>query len=657
MVAFHIRHYVAGVMMALWWTCGMAQSVEKDSLKNLLLQANRDPQVDTYLTLAESWQKTDVDSSYFFLTKAYDLAFESGQQEVLAKINNARAIHWFFRGETDSAQVYITFAMEQASDQPSLIRVTTYSHYGLILAQQGQYNAAAQWHIKALEDATTLGDSLSMIRAQNNLGRVYQALDDIDHAMNWYNHALRLSKSLGADAHSAKILGNMGQIMLTENRLEEAYRYQKDALQIFDRLNDDFSRSITLMDLGQISQMRHLPDTARWYYNHSLALSRRIRDEIGIIYTLANIASLESERGNYFEALTYLDTALRRSQEQSFPEGIKFSYEGLAETYTRMGDYPKAMEYHLLYDQWRDSLASRDYLETIRELETKYRSEQQQNEIYRLSELQRQQTASIQARDDLIMILVFAGLLVLIVAIFGFVFFQQHSQMQQQQKVFSAISETEVAERTRIARDLHDSVGAMLATAHHHLSGMENIFANQPEKRAELSGLLKKISEESRQIAHNLMPETLSRFGLVPAVESLIARINSGDRLNIQILAHGMGPRLPANIELHLFRIIQELLQNVIKHADGASRATLYLTRYPRELTLMLEDNGRGFLLSEAPAGMGLSNVRNRVNLLGGTFVIDSGPGQGATISLTIPIPPVPIRPFPNDGFSSHDTH
>ncbi|MCB0837960.1 MAG: tetratricopeptide repeat protein, partial [Bacteroidetes bacterium] len=189
-------------------------------------------QIETYYSLAKLHQQENVDSALISLQKGLSLAQQLNLGELIIEGYNALAIHWYYRGQTDSGLVWVQKSLKILPDTPSLARGTSYSHYGLLLAQQGRYEDATLWHLQALKESETLGDSAGVVRSQHNLGRVYGFLGDIDQAVNWYKKALELSQLLGQESHSAKILGNLGQIMLNAGRLEEAFSYQTQSLSI-----------------------------------------------------------------------------------------------------------------------------------------------------------------------------------------------------------------------------------------------------------------------------------------------------------------------------------------------------------------------------------------------------------------------------------------
>ena len=211
--------------------------------------------------------------------------------------------------------------------------------------------------------------------------------------------------------------------------------------------------------------------------------------------------------------------------------------------------------------------------------------------------------------------------------------------MEKEQQVASlqAMVNGQETERTRIARDLHDGLGSLFSTIKMHFSTLQD-----EEQQLKENSLFKKsyelvntASTEVRRIAHNMMPEVLLRVGLTDALKDLAGTINSAKLLNISLQFYGMDKRLNASTEIMLYRIIQELLNNIIKHAQ-ATEAIIQFNRDGNQLQITVEDNGRGFNTQqvEEKKHAGLETIQSRVNYLNGKLSIESQQGLGTTVMM-----------------------
>ncbi|MGB3468078.1 MAG: sensor histidine kinase, partial [Cyclobacteriaceae bacterium] len=200
-------------------------------------------------------------------------------------------------------------------------------------------------------------------------------------------------------------------------------------------------------------------------------------------------------------------------------------------------------------------------------------------------------------------------------------------------------------EQNRIAKELHDKLGATLSTVKLYFESMEEHLTFLKEKNRERYGkaieMLNDACEDVRSIAYKMGSEILNRFGLGAALENLHQNINSLLPLEVSITHHGLDEeRLDYKYEINIFRIIQELINNASKHAD-ATEITAQLIRKEGNLNLIVEDNGKGFNPEETgETGLGLSSIKARVEVLKGDLRIDSGMGSGSTFIIDIPIDP-----------------
>ena len=215
---------------------------------------------------------------------------------------------------------------------------------------------------------------------------------------------------------------------------------------------------------------------------------------------------------------------------------------------------------------------------------------------------------------------------------------------EELERLTGARMEAEENERRRIAREIHDGLGQMLSAIKFNVEVLEDAKGLRDadlKKLLEVKQLLDSVMTEAREISHNLMPSVLEDFGLAPALQMLCE--STSKRLNISITfrVHGVDERIGDALEINLYRIAQEALNNITKHAD-AKTVDVQLIRDHTGLKLTIEDDGRGFSAS-VPSnpggrrGMGLVSMRQRAGTFGGTVRIESNPGQGTTVMVEIP--------------------
>jgi two-component system sensor histidine kinase UhpB len=194
-------------------------------------------------------------------------------------------------------------------------------------------------------------------------------------------------------------------------------------------------------------------------------------------------------------------------------------------------------------------------------------------------------------------------------------------------------------ERRRLARELHDGTGQALTSILLGLSAVEHAESLEGARRAvaPLRQLVVETLQDVRSLAVELRPKALDDFGLGPALRRLGESVRETNGLDVQVEARLGASRLPADVETAVYRIVQEALSNILRHA-AAERVSIVATRRERSVSLVIEDDGQGFDIGAPAEGMGLVGMRERVNLLDGELGLESTVGEGTTIVVDLPL-------------------
>ena len=219
---------------------------------------------------------------------------------------------------------------------------------------------------------------------------------------------------------------------------------------------------------------------------------------------------------------------------------------------------------------------------------------------------------------------------------------QLASQIEAQKDAhLKQLIETQESERKRIAGDLHDSLGSLLSSIKLRFHGLKDLTPlGQPEQAPLYREMLSQLDEavvEVRRIAHNMSPVSLRRFGLQKTLQALVDPINNSDQIEANLQLLGLEQRLPEQLELTVYRICQELVQNAVKHAK-CSQLCLQIIQHPDMLNIMVEDNGVGMNLDKMKPGFGFAAIQTKIKLLKGNFNIESQPGKGCMAIVDIPL-------------------
>jgi len=217
---------------------------------------------------------------------------------------------------------------------------------------------------------------------------------------------------------------------------------------------------------------------------------------------------------------------------------------------------------------------------------------------------------------------------------------RKHAQALNEEKERS-LQQTLIAqeeERQRIAKDLHDGIVQDLAAIKMNLEQMRSHVSPQQEMNFENArNNLERTTREVREISHQMMRTALRELGLKAAVDDVLRKILPLHHIHHDFFAHGLDERLPEKIEISLFRIVQELLNNIIKHS-GATQVNVSITRNKNFVTMHLEDNGKGFDPQQKSMGIGLVNLQSRVRIVNGEIRYESGENTGTVVIVKVPL-------------------
>ena len=294
------------------------------------------------------------------------------------------------------------------------------------------------------------------------------------------------------------------------------------------------------------------------------------------------------------------------------------------------GNYEDAYNTLVLFKKNEDSLNGIVSDKNLKELRVQYESAEQKLKIA-------EQDAALTKKQQEQNILIISVIGLILLTALGFLYYKQR-QKTQQQKISNLENEKEnVAlrslmageekERSRIAKELHDGIGGILAAAKMH--------ASKDVENTKIVELLNSASEESRRISHNLLPENLVKKGLDVALHDFVESINESGLLKAEYQSVNLKSNLSKSLQLSIYRIIQELLNNIIKHAD-ATEAMVQIQESNSQLLITVEDNGKGFQTNDKANGIGLTNIESRLSLLKGQLKIDSDKKMGTSVYIEL---------------------
>ena len=555
-------------------------------------------------------------------------------------------INYCFKHRDEQTEKCLQFS-KLALDRSRIIQYKTgearsLTNLGAIESVKGNYAGALQYYFEGLKIWEAQNNKRGIMLNKNNIGEVYGNLKNFDKQYQYLTEALTIAIENDFKDGIALIKQNLSIYYSYKNDFKTAFNSQVEAVHLFEQQNKMSEAALGYSNAGAYCFFMNNLDSALFYYEKAKVIGEQLKDIRVLSMSYANIAEAYENQNKISEAIEGYNKSIEYASENKYKEQLLFCYAQLAGIYQKKGEFPLAIQYIKKQQGVKDSILNIASSKQINELQTKYETAKKEHTI------QQQQFELVKKNYWIGGI---AGLL-LLGGLLGFSFYRssklkqakkmQDEIMKQQDMATKAVIEAEENERKRIAGDLHDGVGQTMSAAKMNLSSIESRlnFGNEEDRIAfeKIVNLVDESCKEVRTVSHNMMPNALLKSGLSSAVKEFIDKIDSRI-LKVNLYSEGLNERLDSNVETVLYRVIQECVNNVIKHS-GANQLDISLIKDADGIAATIEDNGRGFNIGEKEKadGIGLKNIRTRIEYLKGTIDFDSAPGKGTLVAIHVPL-------------------
>jgi len=405
----------------------------------------------------------------------------------------------------------------------------------------------------------------------------------------------------------------------------------RDSLTALQKARDSMSVKYNIELLGDVfGKIGRKAITEQTLLN-TIETKRALDDTLAMAINYLNLGLVYEDQKQYAKALDALQQCTQYAQAIAYTDLQNSATVELSNLFQQTGDYQRAITWFKKHQELAAKLAKENSSTKIAALQSKYENTQNENRVL-------QQQLELTRRNYWV-----GGIAIVLALILLLTYsYYKRTQLKQQNMATTAIIETEEKERKRIAQDLHDSVSQTMMAAKINLTviGNEMPFLSDAQKKSfeKAIRLVDEGFKEVRTISHNMMPQALLESGLALVIKQFVENIEN-PAIKVNFYSSGFEEHFDDTTETILYRILQECVNNVVKHAN-ADRIDISLIRDEDTISLTIEDNGRGFDSTDRQKynGMGLKNLQNRVNFIKGKMEIDSHPGRGTLVSVYIPV-------------------
>ena len=546
-------------------------------------------------------------------------------------------------GEFDKAQSLINTTQNTFSFERDLeTRLEFEFRTAEIMYERGDSKAATE---KLLTDFDLLKSrpfAPMNITYASYLAKIFANTQNLGKAISYSKMALNKSMLIKDTVNTTISLIRIGSFYYARKQLDSAEIYFRKVTYYPVTPKTEVRIANAYNNLGVIAQNESNFDLAKGLYLKAKSVKEAQKDTVGIAYAIVNLGNVYHYEGNFDTAIKNYESALNSLENQTSPtsESLKrLIYDNLSVSYDSLKDFENAYRNVLKSKELYEQINRERLAENLAEVEAKYnlaleeqRTEEEKSKAFRAQVL-------------------FYGMafITLTFLVLAFIFYKNYKLKQQnkleqihnnlQTRIINATIDAKEKERKSIAEILHDSVSALLSSANLHLQASRGqLNGVAPIEITKAQEIVNEASVKIRDLSHELISSVLLKFGLAFAVHDLCEKYSNSE---LELISDDNGiKRYDQQFEIKIYNIIEELINNIIKHSKASSASINLIERNGDKLIIQIIDDGEGFDVAGARRqdGLGLSHINARIKIMKGVFNINSKKGEGTSIFISVPI-------------------
>ncbi len=613
----------------------------KDSLLAVFSASKEDTgKVLAAIKLGQYLEYNDLESAKYYYLQAKQLS---------EKLHYTMGVLKYYANYTAVLNLQARFDSALLLNQQALSLAKEYGNEErIIVAQQNlsatytyllDYENALRYLLPSVSYFEKTKNDVRLSLIYDNLGVIYRETKQYDKALEYHNKALTIARKNGEPYDIANVLSNLGLAYTSSGNYDTAMLVLRESLAIAKKERFDNLLSLTTGNISDLLIKQGKYDSLGYYSEEGLRLAAQVGDSlimVNNIYGIALAAFYEKDFRKSEEKATY---GFAMAQRRNYPEPAQLFAELLSELALVNGDLKTYDHYNRLSRALAEKHFSEKMQQNVQMLDKKFDTEKKEQQLII-------QQATISRKNTLNYIFIGSTIALLLISLLSYRTYAQRRKLQEQkiadlekEKLLSAtrsLLQGQADERSRLAKDLHDGLGGMLSGIKLQLGAMKGNLILSEEHGRTFNNALTKLDEsisEMRRVAHNMMPEALVKLGLQQALQDFCDGLSESQSFKINCEFYGLEKRMQPAVEIVVYRIVQELLTNAVRHS-GATSILAQVMRQENDLSITIEDNGKGFDKGTASQGAGLKNIISRVDYLKGQLDIKTAPGAGTSVHI-----------------------
>ncbi|MBN2520526.1 MAG: tetratricopeptide repeat protein [Bacteroidales bacterium] len=642
------RRFYFNYLILLMFIFNISDGAEIDSLLNQLTIVKEKDKVSTLINISRYYYIHGDSIGIKYAREAVDTSIIMDYVEGIGQAQLFLGLTYDIFNSDSALKYYIL-----SSD--NLVKLNhPWTSYGYINAtnvyiDKGWFPEALEYALKTLEVNELEADTVKMAKIMSLIGYIHNKLNNYNEAYDWQKKALKILGTKEEYEQIGLIYGRIGILFDEQEIFDSAFYYNRKAVNYFNKAGTLFYVSQWMSNIGNTYIKLGKWNEAEKYLTQSIN-GYLDDDQKAIVYN--NLAKVYIETRRFNKAKQMLDSAAflaKNFKQNIFLNETWYRYYELNQA---KGNIPEALKYYIKYASLKDSMLNIKKTEQIAQMQVRFDTEQKEKElILEKAEKERIEKEYYIARLSaskrqkwIWAVSVFAIIIILIVLIVmqrikqRAVEEKDQAIIHEKEKGLEAVIFAQEEERKRVAKELHDGVGQQISAINLNFQVLvKKIISISEDLKPEtdkIKSLIIDTANDVRTISHQMMPRALTEYGLVEALEDMLEKSFSGGEISYNFQHSNMDERLPQNIEIGLYRITQELINNIIKHSE-ATLVEIQLIKNDTHCILMVHDNGKG-IDSEKSDGIGILNMNSRINALKGELNLESDAANGTTAIVKI---------------------
>ena len=599
--------------------------------------------IDLLYDIAKEYNKAGNPDDGFRYADSIEAMSKSARYEHgLARALDIRGAAYAYKGQHTTAlpyyhqQLAIFVQLKDLEGQAQAL-----NNIGSTWQELSVNDSAITYFLRSLDIKERLGNRSDVASALSNIANIYDDEHAYDKGIELLHRALRIRRELGEEKKSMFTLNNLAVAYGGKGNFEKSVAYADTGIVIALKYNNKMVAGVICGGMGHVlNEQKRYEESIRWC-ERSMTYLTEAKREANMVFPLCNMAAAYIGLGQYAKGLEVNRQGWAIMQKLQLVQPLDPYHENFANAYAGLGDYKNAFKWHKIFAARIDSVASIDNTSKVANIEAKYGLEKKERQ------LSEQRAENFRQRVGLFSLA--AALLAFLVL--GYLFWNRYRLRQkalldaavirEQQLGLNAVIEAQEAERKRIAKDLHDGIAQELVALKLGFNALQHQLGPtvEAEKLQSLSRQLDTSCTEVRNIAHVMLPPALEQQGLAPSLDMLLRNSLQPMGIHTEFEYFGLPEQLEEKVKLGIYRIAQELVNNVVKHAE-ATQVHLQLYQAGQNLVMKMEDDGKGYDFEAArrKGSMGLLNILSRVSTLGGAFFAEPVNPHGMASTIRVPV-------------------